>query len=432
MVAKEIIVGKENVSKICRCKVSIVIATYNTGRFIRECLDSIFEQTLKEIEVIIIDDGSTDNTKDIIEHYKKKYSNLVYYYQKNQGAGKARNYGIEMAGGEYLAFMDPDDKYPCKDSLEKLYITAKESNVLICGGTILSNDNGIVQNYYCSGDGDIYRTRNQKIRSEDFFYLYGHTRYLFELDFIKRENICFANYKVYEDQVFTIKALCMAGEFYELDYPVYEYRINYKEVNIDYSFMLDMMKGFRDTLRWICDYNLRIMFEKNYASFIEAYISPISKYVFQGHDEFDMVIHDINELVKHKKWFEESYLIEKIDGYKKYIYTVKNQLSETLIRNDSIIIYGAGTNTRLLISLYKNMLKNVIGIAVSDSKQNASEIEGFIVRNIEDYISYRNEAMVLITPEEKFRKEIIDKLCGLQFKNYIWIDINSIAYELVD
>ena len=113
------------------CKVSVIIATYNTAAYLKECLDSIFQQTLKEIEVILIDDGSTDDTASIIQQYQQKYNNLVSIYQENKGAGKARNYGITLAQGEYMIFMDPDDTYPYDDCLERLYKAAQDYHVLI-------------------------------------------------------------------------------------------------------------------------------------------------------------------------------------------------------------------------------------------------------------------------------------------------------------
>lgn len=160
-------------------KVSIIIATYNTAEYLEECLESIFNQTLKDIEVILIDDGSTDNTNFIVEKYKKKYNNLVSFYQENAGAGMARNFGITQATGEYMIFMDPDDKYPCNNCLEKLYVTAKEQGALICGGNIVCNDNGVKRNQYLAGQGDVAHTKNNFINVRNYFFLYGHTRYLF-------------------------------------------------------------------------------------------------------------------------------------------------------------------------------------------------------------------------------------------------------------
>lgn len=91
-------------------KVSVIIPTYNRARFIKEALDSAIKQTYKDIEIIVVDDGSIDDTKDILSQYIKKYPDRVmYFYQKNKGVSYARNLGIRKARGEYIAFLDSDD-----------------------------------------------------------------------------------------------------------------------------------------------------------------------------------------------------------------------------------------------------------------------------------------------------------------------------------
>jgi glycosyltransferase involved in cell wall biosynthesis len=164
-------VSGEKKDNIMEYKVSVIIATYNTGKYIEECLDSVFSQTLNEMEVIVIDDGSTDNTKQILEKYINN-SNLVYRYQENKGVGPARNYGIDISTGDYLIFMDPDDKYPVNDCIEKLYNTAINNNVNICGGNILYNDRGIIRKCYNAGNGDANHSKNTIIKINEYYYIY--------------------------------------------------------------------------------------------------------------------------------------------------------------------------------------------------------------------------------------------------------------------
>ncbi len=91
-------------------KISLVIPTYNCGRYLYDAIDSVIKQEYKDFEVIIVDDGSTDSTKDLVAEWQKKYPRLVrYFYQNNLGPGMARNKGIKEAKGEYIAFLDADD-----------------------------------------------------------------------------------------------------------------------------------------------------------------------------------------------------------------------------------------------------------------------------------------------------------------------------------
>lgn len=94
--------------------VSIIIVVYNGEKFIEQAIESVFNQTYKDIELIIVDDGSTDGTRDII----KSYQNIKYIYEENRGQAVARNLGIEHSKGEYIAFLDADDLY-VSDKIEK-------------------------------------------------------------------------------------------------------------------------------------------------------------------------------------------------------------------------------------------------------------------------------------------------------------------------
>lgn len=95
--------------KCMQAKVSVIIPVYNTALYLREALDSICNQTLKELEIIIIDDGSTDESPLIINKYAQKDSRIHIYQQPNQGQGVARNLGLSHASGEYIYYMDSDD-----------------------------------------------------------------------------------------------------------------------------------------------------------------------------------------------------------------------------------------------------------------------------------------------------------------------------------
>ena len=105
-------------------KVSVIVPVYNGEKYIEKCLHSLINQTLKDIEIIVIDDGSKDNTNKILQKYKEK---IKIIKQKNLGVATARNKGLEIAIGEYIYFVDSDDWIE-KDTLEKLYSKAIDNN----------------------------------------------------------------------------------------------------------------------------------------------------------------------------------------------------------------------------------------------------------------------------------------------------------------
>ena len=114
--------------------ISIIIPIYNTAKYLPNCLDSIVNQTYKNLEIILIDDGSTDNSYKIAAEYAKKDSRIKLIYQKNTGQSAARNHGIKLATGEYISFIDSDDQI-AKDFIKKLLQPFSQQNTVIsvCG-----------------------------------------------------------------------------------------------------------------------------------------------------------------------------------------------------------------------------------------------------------------------------------------------------------
>ena len=108
-------------------KVSVIIPVYNAERYLRQCLDSVISQTLRDIEIICVDDGSTDGSHEILKEYAERDSRVRLLRQENKGAGAARNCGIDVAHGEYAAFIDADDCL-CPGSLEPLCRQAERAN----------------------------------------------------------------------------------------------------------------------------------------------------------------------------------------------------------------------------------------------------------------------------------------------------------------
>ena len=103
-----------------RPAVSIIVPVHNVEAYLEKCLDSLINQTFDNYEIIIVNDGSTDRSKEIAERYKDKYSNIVLINQEQKGVGEARNTGIEASKGEYILFVDSDD-YIHRDTLKLTY-----------------------------------------------------------------------------------------------------------------------------------------------------------------------------------------------------------------------------------------------------------------------------------------------------------------------
>jgi glycosyltransferase involved in cell wall biosynthesis len=125
-----------------QCLFSIVIPTYNRAHLISRAIDSVVNQTYKNWELIIVDDGSTDNTKELVENYYRKDNRIRYVYQENAERSAARNNGIEHASGEFICFLDSDDYY-FPNRLQTLYESVKESNIVYYTGLVLEKEKSL-------------------------------------------------------------------------------------------------------------------------------------------------------------------------------------------------------------------------------------------------------------------------------------------------
>lgn len=120
--------------------ISIVVPVYNVEKYVRRCLDSIINQSYKELEIILVDDGSTDNSSVICDEYKEKDNRIKVIHKKNGGLSEARNVGIDIANGKYIAFIDSDD-YISNDYFEYLYklLIYNEADIAVCDYQLFSN-----------------------------------------------------------------------------------------------------------------------------------------------------------------------------------------------------------------------------------------------------------------------------------------------------
>lgn len=127
-------------------KISIIIPVYNTEKYLSRCLDSAINQTLKDIEIICVNDGSTDNSLDILKEYAAKDNRIKIISKGNEGAAITRNIGINVATGEYIGFIDSDD-YVDLDYFEELYSNAPQYDV-IRGIRVINKENRHGKNPY--------------------------------------------------------------------------------------------------------------------------------------------------------------------------------------------------------------------------------------------------------------------------------------------
>lgn len=219
-------------------KVSVILPIYNVEKYISQSLDCLLNQTLKEIAIICVDDGSTDNTPKILEDYRQKDSRIHVIRQKNQYAGVARNNGFEYqlrlpgGGAPYVIFLDPDDIY-AKDMLEKLYNRAIETKADV----VLSHLNYVIDNRVSFRPSSFYESYLIHKYIKDvfswkelggdvfFFHVYPFNK-LCSVDFLQKNHFRFQGVRNTNDAVFGLDIISFAERIAHIADAPYFYRFN--------------------------------------------------------------------------------------------------------------------------------------------------------------------------------------------------------------
>lgn len=208
--------------------VSLIIPVYNMEKYIHECLESVFNQTYKNIEVIIVNDGSTDRSKYIIENFMKTYKNIVYIDQHNQGLSMSRNNALNYVNGEYVLFLDSDD-YLEQNCIELLYKKAKENDydMVIMGHRKVYNDNSYHLDEYCINNLDENKSYTGKYVAnmilESKIQGYACDK-LIKVKCLKENKLYFEPNKYIEDLYPIFKQVYSCNKIGFINKPLYNYR----------------------------------------------------------------------------------------------------------------------------------------------------------------------------------------------------------------
>lgn len=205
-----------------KIKISVIIPVYNAERYLKECFDSILSQTFENYEMIVVNDGSTDNSYKIIEEYKEKYSDkFIVLNQENSGQSTARNNALKFVNGKYIAYIDADD-YVNDDYLEVLYNEAEKqkSELVICSYNEVTDDRKIINNR---------NSEDWKIEFDNglsHIFQYCACAKLYATEMLKRYDILFEEGEKMEDNAYGILTNSLAKNPVALSYSGYQYRIH--------------------------------------------------------------------------------------------------------------------------------------------------------------------------------------------------------------
>lgn len=218
------------------CAVSVIVPVYNMTKYLNYCIESLVKQTFCDIEIILVDDGSTDGSSEICDAWAIKDTRVKVIHQKNQGVSVARNNGLMIATGEWIAFVDGDD-YAAENMIEKLYEeTRKSEKIDLVIGSYFSEINGKISREHFFKENKIFSFEQKEILVKmavgiDIFELKGKTNIGVPWSKLYRKRtidgvIFQSGLKRMQDMVFNISIFDITNEIKYIDIPLYYYRIN--------------------------------------------------------------------------------------------------------------------------------------------------------------------------------------------------------------
>lgn len=279
-------------------KYSFIVPVYNTSKYLKKCLDSLAGQNFKDFEIIIVNDGSTDNSKNIISEYEEKYNNIKVINQKNGGLSVARNNGVKEATGKYLIFIDSDD-YVETNLLKEVDNEIDDSEVLRFQVITEDEDGGNVKAYNEEPFNEMKGYDAFKYISE-YHFVEPAWCYVYKTDYYLKNKFSFKKDVYHEDFGLIPYVIYKARKVKSIDYVGYHYVQRNGSImnNNDYKKTVkkafDMLEQYK-TLRL---FSKNIGKKNNYDDYYLSYISNsvIVKARELKKDERKVYVHELNKL----------------------------------------------------------------------------------------------------------------------------------------
>lgn len=404
-------------------KISVIIPVYNAEKFLKRCLDSVLNQSLKEIEIICVDDSSKDNSLSILKRYESLDSRIkVLTQERNKGVSCSRNIALQEAIGEYIYFLDADD-YLENDAFEHLYNYVQKYNADLCFfKTNLIPDSdmdvsgiqpGITGSYVGKYTGD--ELLEKFVNKKEFFYY--PCMLLYRRVFLKENNIYFRNLKIGEGGEFVLHSLMFANTAIVYDGKFHNYYIHQESATnsnqdknlvligqiAQYSSVLKHSIYCKNTIgiKTFLDYQFTKM-----SGGIKNLTYEEIKHIYDKLEDF-FTKHIFSILLKAKELKEVKFSKEQLD---------------IIRQREKVILYGAGNSVSAMLELLNKHKIVLDAFAVSNKKNNSDVLYGHRVYQINELTKIAKKCIVIIAVKYKYHNDIITKLKSLGFDLYICID----------
>lgn len=310
-------------------KVSVIIPIYNVEKYLERCLKSVINQSLKDLEIICVNDGSEDKCIDILNFYQDKDSRIIVINKKNGGLSSARNAGIKIAKGEYIYFIDPDDYIESWALEELIYISQKNNCDVVLSGYKTNPTNEVINPLYDNkryDDGIKMILDNNKVHTHnDLCFVW---RCIFKSKLINDNNILFKeDIKIGEDFIFNLEVLSKSKGIYVSNKCFYNYTVdnNNSLMKTPYKSFLEDSIVKQYEIKKELSIKLNLYNDKNYRRdmslyYINSFLPMLLKNFYNGPERNKS--EGIKRIINYKMFRESCKnigLLYKCSNYKEYI-----------------------------------------------------------------------------------------------------------------
>lgn len=404
-------------------KVSIIVPVYNAEAFLIECLESLIGQTLEELEIICVNDGSTDRSLSILEEYHRKDGRLkVLSNPCNMGQPTSRNKAIKEARGKYIQFVDADD-FIEKETAKNLFELAEEKNADMCYmGMQIHMEDGLDVKAVPTGISgqypDVYNGKELlqifTLNNEFFYYTWS---VFYSRSFLKDNELVYRELVCGQGGNFIPRCLCKAKRVIVCNKKYYHYRVHNASITHTEKAPKELLYG-------------KIM---RYADMLQNFANDEKSSELECFldETYRKLIGGIQGLTYDEKMELESRMPS---NFAKHIFRIlckegqvyKIDLSKDMIaeirKKKYVIIYGAGYASRDVIEFMQQNEIEILGFAVTKKKDKTC-LFGHHIYEIQELSRYKEEAIILVAANKKYNEEIQEILEKNRFNDYIFLNI---------
>lgn len=409
-------------------KISVIIPVYNSESCLLKCIGSIQHQSLMDIEIICVNDGSTDDSLTILRNLEENDSRIQIIEQSNQGSAEARNRALQMANGEYVAFVDADDFLLEENALERMYASAHEHNMNICGSLRNMERNGKIYSM------DMHRrfiqgyTNGRKMLYKDYQYDYHFQSYIYKRSMLLEKEIFFPPYRRFQDPPFFVRAMLEAAEFWVVPTEYYCYHCEHENYQFDSGKVNDIVRGLIDILRMSRDAELKKLHLRSIERLNESFFWDIIEHCTTDNVELLLLLLQAQKLIQWK-WIEEDCCPSKI---LKPIYWI-TQAAETkalldreyfaikhkygyvvpfykLKSNKKIILYAAGNVGIAYYAQLKDHREYEVVLWVDRNWKQVGIVNGVAIQSVERILDVKYDYILIALDDYEAAREVTVEL----------------------